>query len=68
VEFTLADDGPAALELVDVGGRRVIARNLGAPGAGRHAVELRESLPMGVYLVRLTHAGRALVKKTVVLR
>ena len=68
VDFTLADTGPATLELVDVAGRRVIARDLAGLGAGRHAVDLREGLPVGVYLVRLTQAGRALVKKAVVLR
>jgi parallel beta helix pectate lyase-like protein/K319-like protein len=68
VEFTLADDGPAALELVDVGGRLVITRNLGALGPGRHTAELRERLPAGVYLVRLTQGLRAVMKKAVVLQ
>ena len=68
VDFTLGDGGPATLELVDVAGRRVIARDLTALGAGRHAVDLRAGLPVGVYLVRLTQAGRALVRKAVILR
>ncbi len=67
VEFTLADDGPAVLELVDIAGRRVAARALGTMGAGRYAVDLREHLPAGVYLVRLTQGLRAAVRKAVVL-
>ena len=68
VDFTLADDGPATLELMDVTGRRVITRDLGGLGPGRQTIVVAEGLPVGVFLVRLTQAGRALVKKAAVLR
>jgi hypothetical protein len=68
VELSLADGGPASLELVDLAGRRVAARELNSLGAGRHSVELRESLPTGVYFLRLAQGGRTRIAKAVVLR
>jgi hypothetical protein len=68
IDFSLAEGAGASLELVDAAGRRVAERDLGALGAGRHSIELRDRLPVGVYLVRLTQRGRTLVKKAVVLR
>jgi hypothetical protein len=67
VEFTLADPDPATLELLDVTGRRVLTRAVGARGAGRHAIELRDRLPAGVYLVRLSQGGRTRGAKAVVI-
>ena len=68
VEFTLADGAPATLELMDVTGRRVATHEVGALGAGRHAIAMRQRLPAGVYLVRLSQASVARVMKAVVLR
>ncbi len=67
VELALGDDGHASVELLDIAGRRVATRDLGAPGTGRLVVELRERLPAGVYLVRLTQGPRSAVRKAVVL-
>lgn len=67
VELTLADDGPAFLELMDVAGRRVEWRRLATSGPGRYAIELNRRLPAGIYLVRLTQGPRAVTKKAVVL-
>jgi hypothetical protein len=67
IELTLADDRPAALELLDIAGRRVAGRELGALGPGRHVIDLREQLPAGLYLIRLTQGARAVVRKAVVL-
>ena len=66
VEFALGD-GPARLELLDVTGRRVASRDVGALGPGRHALALGERLHSGVYLARLTQGGRARTTKAVVL-
>ena len=68
IELSLADGAPATLELVDIAGRRVTAREVAALGAGRHPVEVRADLPAGVYLVRLTQGSRVRVMKAVVLR
>jgi hypothetical protein len=69
VWFTLEDDGPARLEVLDLAGRRVRSLEAGA-GPGRHHVELdcARSLGPGLYLVRLTQAGRAVTRKLVVTR
>ena len=67
IEFTLPDDAPATLELLDITGRRVATRAVGAGGAGRRSIELRDRLPAGVYLVRLSQGGRIGTAKAVIL-
>jgi hypothetical protein len=56
--------------MVDVSGRRVMAREVGSLGAGRHAVDLAAGrhLPPGLYLVRLTQGPNSRVVRTAVLR
>ncbi len=67
VELSLPDASPARLELIDVSGRRVAAREVGLLGPGRHRIDLAAGLRAGVYLVRLTRGGRARTAKAVVL-
>jgi len=62
VSFALPSAAPAVLELVDVAGRRLLQREVGSLGPGRHLVRLdpdRRPAP-GIYWVRLTQAGRSL--------
>ena len=70
VAFSLPDDRPATLELLDLAGRRVRIESVGAQGAGRHVVSLgqTQSLPSGVYLLRLEREGRKFVSKCVVMQ
>jgi hypothetical protein len=70
VAFTLPSWAPATLELLDVGGRRVLAREVGSLGAGSHLLHLDggSQLAPGMYWLRLTQAGRALVARGVVVR
>ncbi len=70
VAFSLPDGQPARLELMDLAGRRIIARDLGALGAGSHVVNLGPSreLAPGVYLLRLTQGARSLVTRAAVMR
>ncbi len=59
VSFGLPTAEPARLELLDLAGRRVFSRQVGALGAGLHRVELSSrSLAPGVYFVSLTQSGR----------
>jgi hypothetical protein len=67
VELSLPDARPARLDLIDVAGRRVVARDLGALGPGRHRVSVAGGLRAGVYLVRLTQGGMARTAKAVIL-
>ena len=69
VAFTLPEAASARLELVDVGGRRVAGREVGALGAGRHVVALgaERRLPPGLYLLRLSQGARARVTRVVVI-
>lgn len=66
--FTLPVSGPARIDVVDVGGRTVEARDLGVREAGPHAVTLTRALPPGVYLVALTQGERRVTRRSVVVR
>jgi hypothetical protein len=66
--FTLPGAGPAQLELLDVSGRRIVAREVGSLGAGAHNVDLTPQRPLapGVYLLRLTREGRTATARAAV--
>jgi hypothetical protein len=69
VAFALPSGASARLELIDVSGRRMEVREVGALGAGRHVVELAagRKVPAGSYLVRLTQgANRRTVRAIVI--
>jgi hypothetical protein len=70
VAFTLADGSPATIEVLDLAGRRVLRRDLGGLGAGRHVLALDGGarLAPGAYLMRLRQAGRVLTARGVVVR
>jgi hypothetical protein len=70
VQFALPDATPARLELLDVSGRRVVEREVGALGPGWHTVDLAAGrrLATGLYLVRLTKGADVRVSRVVVLR
>lgn len=56
IAFALPDGAPARLELLDVAGRRLATREVGALGAGRHVARLGEghAVAPGLYFVRLS--------------
>jgi len=70
VAFTLPRADAATLELLDVAGRRVLAREVGSLGPGHHQIRLGECgcTPPGMYWLRLTSAGRALIKRVAVVK
>jgi hypothetical protein len=70
VSFALPGPGPATLELLDITGRRLASREVGGLGPGRHLANLggTTGLTPGVYLVRLTRAGRSLVARASVVK
>jgi len=70
VSLSLAASAPATLEVVDVSGRRVLAREVGSLGPGAHEIDLGRdrALETGVYWVRLTQAGRTFSRKAVVVK
>lgn len=68
VSFTLAYGSRARLEVFDLAGRRVLARDLGGLSPGPHSLSLESGmLRPGVYLLRLEQGGRAAVARAVVL-
>ena len=69
VVFTLHGGAAARLELVDLLGRVVVSRDLGAQGPGRHEVVLdRSRTAPGVYWLRLVEADRTASARVVLLR
>jgi hypothetical protein len=59
VALALPTGAAARLELLDVSGRRVLARDVGSLGVGRHTVNLvaGRSVAPGLYWVRLTQGA-----------
>jgi hypothetical protein len=70
VEFALRDGSPARLELMDVAGRVLTAKEVGALGPGAHALDLSEggALPSGIYFLRLTQGGSEVRVRAAVIR
>ena len=70
LSFSLPDASPGTLEVLDVNGRRVMSREVGSLGFGRHVLELDRDPPLasGMYVVRLRHSGRSLVVRAAVIR
>ena len=68
--FSLPDAEAARIEVFDVRGRRVLARDVGGLGIGPHTVTLNSGhgLAPGVYLVRLERARESRTMRAVVLR
>ncbi len=58
------------IEILDITGRRVLARTLGPLSPGTHRIDLDgpAPLPVGVYMVRATHGGDTWSGKVVVVR
>jgi hypothetical protein len=70
VVYSLVTWGPASLELMDIAGRRVLKRDLGSPGPGRHEARLGpQGLPaLGVYWLLLSQGVSIAVAKLVLVR
>lgn len=70
VWFALPSREPAALELMDVAGRRVWRRDVGSLGPGRHGVEAGSGVRLhpGLYFIRLTQGSRSATARALVLR
>ncbi len=72
--YSLPTSGTAEFALFDVRGRQIASRVLADAAAGpgmldwNGAVSRRSELPTGVYWSRLTHAGKSVITKGVVLR
>jgi lysophospholipase L1-like esterase len=69
LDLSLPSDAPASVEVFDARGRRVVARELGALGAGSHSVELQlGNLAPGLYLARLKQGSSIQTLRLTVLR
>jgi len=68
VSFTLPSDAAASLEMIDVAGRRLLARDLRGLPPGRHTLRLDEVRPpAGVYFIRLTQKDRTVTARAAIL-
>jgi len=69
VVYSLREGASAELVLVDLLGRVVLRRELGAQGPGEHEVVLdRSPVPAGIYWLRLREAGHVASARIVVLK
>ena len=69
VAFALPTGAAARLELLDVSGRRMVMRDVGALGTGRHTVNLAEGrrFAPGIYWVGLTQGTNQRMSRVVVI-
>jgi hypothetical protein len=69
VHFSLPRAAAATLALFDLGGRQVVAREVGALGAGQHIVNLGEGrrLRPGLYFLRLRQGANTRITSVVVM-
>lgn len=68
ISFSLPASGDAQVEVLDVSGRRLARQRLKGLPAGDHVVDLRKSLPPGLYVIRLRFGDQELVARGVVVR
>jgi hypothetical protein len=70
ISFSLPSEAPAILELLDLGGRRVLALDAGSLGAGAHRVNLGHgsNVAPGVYVVRLRQGANTRSTKVAIIR
>jgi hypothetical protein len=69
IELELPHTGATRLQVLDASGRRIAGHDLGALPAGRRRLELDgPPLAPGVYWIRLSHGGRSIVARAVVIR
>lgn len=69
VRFSLAGAEPARLEVYDVAGRRIEARDLTDVGPGEHRLEIGgAALRPGLYLIRLRQGARQVVARGLLVR
>lgn len=68
--ITLAEDGPARVDVIDVAGRSVVSRELASLEAGPHDIHLASGVALspGIYFVRLRQGGHVAHSRTAVLR
>jgi len=67
VAFSLPSNAAAKFDVFDVTGRSVATRDV-ADGAGAHTLRVAEWVPAGVYVVRLSQAGRSLSTRITVVK
>ena len=70
VAFSLPDGGAATLAVIDVTGRVLFSREVGALGAGPHVVPvgLGSGMAPGIYWLRLSRGSRSLTARAVVVK
>lgn len=69
IQYRLASDGPVSLKVYDVLGREVVSLVDEVKSAGTYTVTWDASrLPSGIYFTRLETAGKALVKKIMLVK
>jgi len=68
VRFALESATPGRIDLFDITGRRIAGRELSSYGPGVHDVTVASGVTSGLYVVRITQAGRARSARVPVVR
>lgn len=70
INIALPTADPARLDVIGIDGRVMHTQTLVSVGVGAHTIDLEAApaLPAGVYLLRLTQAGRSAIAKATVIR
>jgi galactose oxidase-like protein len=68
VSCSLPDAAPTRLDVFDLAGRRIVTRDVGSLGAGRHVVDLGRAgeYRPGVYFMRLSRPDRSLTGRVLI--
>ena len=67
IAYELPDAAPAALEMFDLRGRRILRQEVGGVPAGPRQVGIPPDVPPGLYFIRLSHGGRRIVRRACIL-
>ena len=68
LRFSLPGTGRAQVQVLDLAGRRLLARDVTALGPGTHTVPLGTTLAPGIYWLRLTQGSATATTKGILLR
>ena len=70
ISFSVADREPARIEVLDVAGRRLVARDYTDLDPGSHTLVVGEGVrfPSGIYLVRISQGSQRVTGKAAIIR
>lgn len=69
ISYSLHKKSPTELVLTDISGRKILALKQGEQKAGLHTIVLNaESIPSGLYIIRLESGSKTDIQKVMLIR